>query len=99
MAELDKVISGLNSCFRKANCDGCVYETACKEVAEQINHEEEWHCPMLDDVLELLERRCIKKTEEYWDCPSCGTSLSTWNNPEIHYCYHCGQAVKWNEND
>ena len=34
--------------------------------------------------------------DTFYRCPSCGSVFSRTNkNFDIHYCKHCGQAVKW----
>ena len=103
MAELDKVIEGLKICFGNKNCDGCPYETACKEVADSLT-KTDWHCPILDDALELLKKQKPMKptvhgtwtdgftTYEAYYCKSCNGLLQK-NDWQVCPC--CGQAVKW----
>lgn len=55
MVNREKVIEGLHTCFTKADCNGCPYEEECRYVMLGKKQKgDEWHCPILDDVMELL---------------------------------------------
>ena len=60
--KLDKVIKGLNTCFRSKYCEGCPYETLCKKAIE----ENDGYCPILDDALELM-----KEQQKIVRCENC----------------------------
>ncbi len=93
----EKVIKGLQYCFATANCDGCPYEIECRKISFKTT---ENHCPILDDVLDLLKEQEVVKpikkdtveiTARYeFDCP-CGAPLLI-GQP---YCANCGRSVKW----
>ena len=54
MVDREKVIKGLQYCFATANCDGCPYEIECRKISFKTT---ENHCPILDDVLDLLKEQ------------------------------------------
>lgn len=93
MAEIEKVIKGLEECVSAGKCQDCIYgkehpALSCKA--------------LLNDALELLKKQVpiapIVNTNGYgvkfYYCPNCNIDFychSPWDN----YCKNCGQAVKW----
>ena len=55
MPDREKVIKGLNVCFMKKDCDGCPYQKELKAILDKPHGEDDWHCPILDDALALLD--------------------------------------------
>ena len=62
-------------------------------------------CPTAEIAIEALEKQIPKKpiksdTEirycEVWKCPSCGFE---WSTRVVDFCYKCGQAIDWREED
>ena len=54
---------------------------------------------------EALDKRIPKKPIksdreirycEVWKCPSCGFE---WSSRVVDFCYKCGQAIDWSEED
>ena len=54
MIDKEKVIKGLKCCFETATCDGCPYEVERRKIPLKTP---ENHCPILDDVLALLDEQ------------------------------------------
>lgn len=94
MIDMEKVIKGLQNCFATANCDGCPYEIECRKISFKTS---ENHCPILDDVLDLLkEHEPVKpkytpKSIYFWECGVCAEPFDRIAN----YCPKCGRPVKW----
>lgn len=93
MADLEKVIKGLDAHCTLKLCDDCPYN--------DFNVEPFCLYRLMLDMLELLKEReaqpaiiegsdviCIGR------CPSCKTVLQPGR---ANYCYNCGQAVKWDD--
>lgn len=60
MVSKDKIVRGVRQCFEKKECDGCPYEV---ELATAMHISAEWHCPLEDDLLELMEISKNEKSE------------------------------------
>ena len=47
----------------------------------------------------LVDDSCdgpVFDTDKFYHCPECNKVLSrTYPNKDIHFCYECGRAVKW----
>lgn len=54
MIDREKVIKGLRICFAITHCDGCPYEVESRKIT-RVTPED--HCPILEDVLALLEEQ------------------------------------------
>lgn len=79
------------------------YESLCYEIYE------EGHCSYmeeeLDIAIEALKKQIPKKPIksgreirycEVWKCPKCGFE---WSGRVVDYCYKCGQAIDWGEEE
>ena len=102
MADLEKVIKGLECCILrdpddKLRCSECPYEGNCVNRLKQ-------------DTLSLLKaqepkspRFTVAYDKIFYACDNCGKSLVVMANSEglvlqqhlPKYCSECGQAVKW----
>ena len=93
MAELEKVIKGLECCTKLGCHHGCEYKSngysgmTCRQELER-------------DALELLKEQKEKEQprQVVWDervqeheCPKCGAIV--WR--EDRFCSKCGQELKW----
>ena len=82
---------------------------ACRDCAYDAGHPyNECVEMMLKDVLALLKEKEAKKVLQIRNvayrtigyCPSCGRGLDSYHDGNsgehiTHFCYNCGQAVKW----
>jgi hypothetical protein len=103
MAELEKVIKGLECCILRdpddhARCSQCSYGGNC------INR-------LKIDALELLKaQEPVKPYIDYdgqdvWRCGSCGATLFHLSHTQadeneqncVKFCRYCGKAVKWDD--
>ena len=89
MADIEKVINGLEHCIRDGDCRGCLY---FKEILDS-----KIICPCREDALTLLKKHeavePIKLIEdnEWTVCGFCKNHLiSKWA-----FCPYCGKQVKW----
>ena len=76
MIDREKVIKGLQHCFATANCDGCPYEIECQKISFKTP---ENHCPILDDVLDLLK--------EQDSCENCAIAIE--DRQPVVRCKEC----------
>ena len=95
MADIEKVIKGLEYCIKSEDCRGCIYW-------EEIGLHE--GCPLNSDALELLKKQEPMKptvhgtwtdgftTYDAYYCKSCNGLLQ---KNDWQFCPWCGQAVKW----
>ena len=92
MAELEKVIVGIEHCDR-LGCSMCPYKPGGYTPMN-------CRIQLMRDALELLKEQQEKEQHRkvVWDekiqehkCPKCGAIV--WR--EDRYCSKCGQAVKW----
>ena len=101
MADLEKVIKGLECCYqenRGPQCDHCPYKDECEADAEHL----------MRDALSLLKAQEPVKPKEHEIvvgtygaefieslCGNCGCMLV--NNPKwrAKFCPECGKKVKW----
>ena len=91
----------------KKLCDGCEYNPIIGECS--------FRCPAKEELKELVEKATPKKIEKkymelkgfiYYNCvcPNCGktvcfeTQRDTVKH-EVNYCWKCGQALDWSEED
>jgi hypothetical protein len=107
MAELEKVIKGIECCLGSGNanaCEPCPYKDECaKAVGESPS-------PLRRDALSLLKaqeakppRFAVAYDKIFYACDNCGKSLVVMANSEglvlqkyvPKYCSECGQAVRW----
>lgn len=72
--------------------------------------EVEWDYPLdyaiaIDTAIEALEKQIPKKPiksdrevryYEVWKCPKCGFE---WSSRVVDYCYKCGQAIDWRDEE
>lgn len=72
--------------------------------------EVEWNYPLdyaiaIDTAIEALEKQIPKKPIksdrevrycEVWKCPKCGFE---WSGRVVDYCYKCGQAIDWRDEE
>ena len=95
MAELEKVIKGLEHCANNDDCRGCDY---FEEYSKII------HCGCSRDALELLKKLKQKETpviQSDGSCPNCKWEFESGDldfsnlDSQKFYCPNCGQAVKW----
>ena len=96
MADLDKVIKGLEHCMGDQPCEECPYEKGCDK-------------ELMGDALELLKAQEPKNLNLAQDvsgiyavCPRCGEKIHTLlaekmklEFPMPKFCKYCGQEVKW----
>lgn len=57
MDNIEKAKSGVKYCFGKKDCEGCPYEKELREIMEKKSFDEEWNCPIMDDLLSILEEK------------------------------------------
>ena len=95
MADIEKVIKGLECCLTKPehNCEECPYEG---------DEEEGWPCKspqMKADALELLQEKPTKPKQEkalldyqswYYVCGNCENPIDIQDN----FCRHCGRPIE-----
>lgn len=73
---------------------------------EKIPYTEEEKCESYDIAISAIEKQIQKKPKKtndetgirYTDsyrCPNCGRSFS--GTGIASFCYHCGQALRWEE--
>ena len=93
MADIKKVIKGLEYCIKSEDCRGCIYW-------EEIGLHE--GCPLNSDALELLkEQETVVHPEsscemEYFTnccCDLCGVQLIREDN----FCRGCGKPIDWSK--
>ena len=96
LADIKKVIKGLEYCIKSEDCRGCIYW-------EEIGLKE--GCPLNSDALELLKEHDAVEAQKkddgnpqpctswWYVCGNCGQEI------EYHdrYCRWCGRTVKWND--
>ena len=81
---------------------------ACLIACEAIDELQEYkQLGTLEEVREAVEKQTAKKpnnvgTEGYrytdtYRCPTCGGNFS--GTGIANYCYHCGQAIDWGEEE
>lgn len=81
---------------------------ACVIACDAIDELQEYkQLGTLDEVREAVEKQKMKKpknvnTEGYrytdtYRCPTCGGNFSGTGIAD--YCYHCGQAIDWSEDE
>ena len=101
MADIEKVIKGLEYCIADEYCDECPYTDDCFEIDDKPYGEQ-----LMRDALELLKKQKVKtvqrimKTEEngtyftmiWYECEECGHRI----NGDDCFCAGCGRAVDWN---
>ena len=91
MVDREKVIKGLKYCFATANCDDCPYEIECRKISFKTP---ENHCPILDDVLNLLkEQEAIQVPEDKINKCECGETVCRYWHPK--FCGFCGRKLLW----
>lgn len=101
MADLDKVIKGLECCSTR-DC----YAGICPYYDDGVDIED-CTSELAADALELLKAQEPKHPNLVQDvsgiyiaCPRCGKKIQAWLAKEIlelsmpKFCKHCGQAVK-----
>lgn len=51
----------------------------------------------IDELLKEMEPKMVVETTSTIRCPGCGKQITNRGatHREIHYCWKCGQAVKW----
>ena len=89
MTKIEKVIEGLRICFYQKNCDGCPYEEdSLKAVGRR--HLDDWHCPVVDDALELLKDRNHPDCEHAeHDGAGCLGYSGSHDDEPIDACKNC----------
>ena len=84
------------------------FEMYKKETDEYKAIKAKEYCDIAEDAIALLKEQEPKTVQSittvgqrtYGYCPSCGRGLDSYqdgNSGEhiTHFCYNCGQAVKW----
>ena len=100
MPDREKVINGLRICFMQKDCDGCPYQKELKAILDKP-HNDDWHCPILDDALELLKeqdaevepKRMYHAERASFDNYLCECKSELYYTQR--YCDVCGRSVKW----
>ena len=102
MADIEKVIKGLEFCTSTTGCEGCPYEDPCHDIEQRILGE-----AIMRDALELLKEQHPIKPEIFGNncwCGKCDDYIMTakqtrtpMNRSKIKFCCHCGQAIDWQE--
>ena len=113
MPDLEKVIKGYECHIRgnpNTRCRDCPYwgsnngfsecSTLFKDVLQLLKAQgpvkvkKHTKRILLDDSGD----EAVYGEEVFFDCGKCGQRLSrSYVNNDIQYCWHCGQAVKWDE--
>jgi len=102
MAELERVIKGLEVCFDSSKeCNGCPYiatpyckTTLCNDVTALLKEQE---------AKQVIRKQCKKEHDDgsidyfaEWYCPHCNMLiLRGFDNPSIKFCYKCGKPILW----
>lgn len=96
----EDVIKGLNACIADVP-DKC-WEDGDYPACPYNNRVDGCQLRMMKDVAELLKEQEPKKpykTQGRWfksyHCGACGKFIGEIGGDIINFCYHCGQAVKW----
>ena len=107
MADIEKVIKGLEFCTSTTGCKGCPYEDPCHDIEQRILGE-----AIMRDALELLkeqqaeierlkEQKPVKPiqfekksriTRDKYECGACGSSEIY---KEWDFCPWCGKPIDW----
>ena len=100
MADIEKVIKGLECCLRESEhiddnpCADCPYFDVDSGIGGKCIDDKD------KDALELLkeqEAMLVEYSEfggmKYGGCPRCSARIENLVNPKA--CGFCGQAVKW----
>ena len=80
------------------------------KILEIAKAEVEWNYPLdyaiaIDTAISALEKQIPKKPIksdrevrycEVWKCPKCGFE---WSGRVVDYCYKCGQAIDWRDEE
>ena len=89
MADLEKVITGLECCSVKQSCSECPWMG--------LDCNDRLHLAALELLKEQEAKPVIVTTNAYgtrfYHCPKCSRDLYAY--PRQLYCSNCGQAVKW----
>lgn len=94
MAELEKVIRGLECCTETDDCNSCPYFEKPEYCSEDVL--------MRDAIALLKEQEAVKPKvvnaddflwAHWYVCGSCENPI----DPEDKFCRHCGKAVKWDD--
>ena len=105
MADMEKVVKGIEICLKDDGCKGCPY----------YKHDNAYFCGIMEiltDALELLKSKPQKghwvekedyNLDTYYDCSVCGESWTTiegtqWDNG-MNFCPHCGADMREGEHD
>ena len=92
MTDREKVIKGLETCYRPpAECEDCPYhdlldEQSCNDAL------------CLDALFILKEQEAVPVIKReimhmlFWCCGSCGVAITDGDK----FCRNCGKEVKWN---
>ena len=79
------------------------YEDALREVLHQVYlNTDDFEMRISKDcyklIIEALEKQIPKKLKDdgWLYCPICGRDVLM---DRFDYCYHCGQALDWSENN
>lgn len=104
MADLEKVIKGLELCLANIDREGCPEECPYYEACLKYENYAVFQ-PMMKDALELLKAQEPLKPiiEQEMDdicscidnvayCGNCGAQIGRLKQ---NYCSNCGKAVKW----
>lgn len=88
MAELEKVIKGLENCSNLMFCESCPYNDKPVGCFTRLK----------SDALELLKEREPAKGEKpiryglvFWKCNACGMIITEGDK----FCRECGRSVMW----
>jgi len=96
MAELERVIKGLEVCFDSSKeCNGCPYiatpyckTTLCNDVTALLKEQEAVEPKQVD----------LYGNDEWWGlvcvCTDCNAEWMT-DKANTHFCPNCGRPVKW----
>ena len=96
MAELERVIKGLEVCFDSSKeCNGCPYiatpyckTTLCNDVTALLKEQEAVEPKQVD----------LYGNDEWWGlvcvCTDCNAEWMT-DKANTHFCPNCGRSVKW----